>query len=233
MAPDDDDDIKPESRAEPTVRELLDGASLDSVVDATTQAELAKWFALPSVEVAREQGMDLPEDPELVAYREARARALAAVDPYILETVYRRIEDNTEAMFMFDAIIDIRIKTEMGCFDYAGVERQAFAIEPREREIDEDLRDEMKEVAPQALLRDLHRPEDEFEKQFEMIDPSADQRYDIVAAVDEAMKTSWRLPPMADVTPLEEQRRLIAADRALRRRKWWTEVRMPNRKVSE
>ncbi len=74
MAP-DDDAPNPERRDEPTVRELLDGASLDSVVDATTQAELAKWFALPSVEVAREQGMELPEDPELVAYREARACA--------------------------------------------------------------------------------------------------------------------------------------------------------------
>jgi hypothetical protein len=226
MAPDD----KPD---EPTVRELLDGASLDSVVDAATQAELAKWFALPSVEVARERGMELPDDPELVAYREARARALAAVDPYILETVYRRVDDATEAMFMFNAIIDIRIKTEMGCFDYAGVERQAFAIEPREREIDEDLRDEMKEVAPQALLRDLHRPESDFDKQFEMVDPTENLRYDIVAAVDEAMRTSWRLPPLPDVTPLEEERRLLAGDRALRRRKWWTEVRMPNRKVSE
>ncbi|HEX4453073.1 MAG TPA: hypothetical protein VH143_19510 [Kofleriaceae bacterium] len=232
MAP-DDDAPKSDRRDEPTVRELLDGASLDSVVDATTQAELAKWFALPSVEVAREQGMDLPEDPELVAMREARARALAAVDPHILATVNRRIDDNTEAMIMFNAIIDIHIKTEMGCFDYSAVERQAFAIEPREREVDEDLRDEMKEVAPQALLRDLHRPEDEFEKQFEMVDPSAAQRYDIVAEVAGAMRTNWRLPPLPDITPLEEERRLLAGDRAMRRRAWWTEVRMPNRKVSE
>ncbi|HEY1546581.1 MAG TPA: hypothetical protein VGG28_02110, partial [Kofleriaceae bacterium] len=126
-----------------------------------------------------------------------------------------------------------RIKTEMGCFDYAGAERQVFAIEPREREIDEDLRDEMKEVAPQALLRDLHRPEDEFEKHFELIDPAENQRYDIVAEVAAAMKTSWRLPPLPDVTPLEEERRLLATDRATRRRAWWTEVPMPNRKVSE
>jgi hypothetical protein len=228
MAPDDDS-----KRDEPTVRQLLDGAPLDSVVDAATQAELAKWFALPSVEVAREQGVELPADPELVAYREARARALAAVDPYIVETVYRRVDANVEAMYMFNAIIDIRIKTEMGCFDYAGVERQAFAIEPREREIDEDLRDEMKEVAPQALLRDLHRPEDEFQKQFELIDPAADQRYDIVAEVADVMRTNWRLPPLPDVTPLEEERRLLAEDRATRRRAWWTEIRMPNRKVSE
>jgi hypothetical protein len=230
MAPDDDD---PKPANEPTVRELLDGASLDTVVDATTQAELGKWFALPSVEVARERGVELPDDPELVALREVRARALAAVDLEILEAVNRRVDTNTEAMVLFHPTIDIRIKTEMGCFDYAAVERQAFAIEPREREIDEDLRDEMKEVAPQALLRDLHRPEDEFQKQFEMIDPSAAQRYDIVAEVADAMKTSWKLPPMPEITPLEEQQRLLAGDRATRRRAWWTEVRMPNRKVSE
>jgi hypothetical protein len=232
MAP-DDDAPNPDRPHEPTVRELLDGASLDSVVDATTQAELVKWFALPSVEVAREQGMELPEDPELVAYREARARALAAVDPWILETVNRRVDDNTEAMITFNAIIDIRIKTEMGCFDYAAAAAQVIAIEPREREIDEELRDEMKEVAPQALLRDLHRPEDEFQKQFELIDPSAAQRYDIVAEVADVMRTNWRLPPLPDITPLEEQRRLLAGDRATRRRAWWTEIRMPNRKVSE
>jgi hypothetical protein len=232
MAP-DDDDPKSDAPHEPTVRELLDGASLDSVVDATAQAELAKWFALPSGEVAREQGMELPEDPEVVAYREARARALAAVDPWIVETVSRRVDDNTEAMIMFNATIDIRIKTEMGCFDYAAAAAQVTAIEPREREIDEELRDEMKEVAPQALLRDLHRPEDEFQKQFELIDPSAAQRYDIVAEVADVMRTNWRLPPLADITPLEEQRRLLAGDRATRRRAWWTEIRMPNRKVSE
>ncbi len=145
----------------------------------------------------------------------------------------RRVDDNTEAMITFNAVIDIRIKTEMGCFDYAAAEAQVISIEPREREIDEELRDEMKEVAPQALLRDLHRPEDEFQKQFELIDPSAAQRYDIVAEVADVMRTNWRLPPLPDITPLEEQRRLLAGDRATRRRAWWTEIRMPNRKVSE
>ncbi|HEY1611593.1 MAG TPA: hypothetical protein VGG24_20195, partial [Paraburkholderia sp.] len=93
MAPDDDDQ-KPAAPNEPTVRELLDGAPLDSVADAATQAELAKWFALPSVEVAREQGMDLPQDPEVVALLEARARALAVVDPQIVAAVSRRVDDN-------------------------------------------------------------------------------------------------------------------------------------------
>jgi hypothetical protein len=227
MAPDDDEPPKPEP-PDPTVRELLDGAP----VDAATQAELARWFGLPSVEVAREQGMDLPEDPELVAYLEARARALAAVDPRLVEASRRRTDDATEAMYMFNAIIDIRIKTEMGCFDYAMADRQAFAVEPREREISEELRDDMKDVAPQALLRDLHRPESDFEKVFELIDHAAAQKYDIVAEVADAMKTNWRLPPLPEITPLEEQRRLLAEDRATRRRPW-IELPMRNRTVTE
>src|SRR5580698_7591296 len=176
MAPDDDD------KPDPSVKQLLDTA---------TQAELARWFGLPSFEVAVERGLELPEDPEVVALRERRERATANVDPAFLDAIHERNEVRPETLLKFAPNIELRIKTEMGSFDHAMVDR---AIpEPREVEISEALRDDMKDVAPQALLRDLHRSETTFEKQFEIVDAAAD-RYDIVAEVASAMATNWKLP---------------------------------------
>jgi hypothetical protein len=107
---------------------------------------------------------------------------------------------------------------------------RAYSIaEPREVEIPEELRDDMKDVAPQALLRDLHRPETSFDKQFELIDPV--QRFDIVAEVSAAMATSWKLPPLAG-SAMAEERKLLVEDAANRRRPW-TEIAKRSRQVSE
>lgn len=217
MAPDDDD--KPD---DPSVKQLLDTA---------TQAELAKWFGLPSFEVAVERGLELPEDPEDVAYRELRERAAASVDPALLEAMHLRNEVRPATLIKFAALIDIKAKPEMGCFDHSMVDRGHAIAEPREVEIPEALRDDMKDVAPQALLRDLHRPETTFDKQFEIVDAAAEQRFDIVAEVSSAMATNWKLPPL-DVSPFEQERRLLAEDRAIRRRPW-IELPMRHRRVTE
>ncbi len=213
MAPDDD-------KPDPSVKQLLDTA---------TQAELARWFSLPSFEIAVEKGLELPEDPEVVALRERRARATANVDPAFLDAIHERNEVRPETLIQFAPNIELRIKTEMGSFDHAMVDR---AIpEPREVEISEALRDDLKDVTPQALLRDLHRPETTFEKRFELVDAAASQRFDIVAEVASAMATNWKLPPL-DASPFEQERRLLAEDRAIRRRPW-IELPMRSRRVTE
>ena len=208
-----------------------DDKTVKQMIDAATRAELERWFGLPSFERLADDGV-VVEDPEDALARERRARATAAVDPALLDAMHQRNEVRPSTLVKFTPLIDVTIKTEMGSFDHAMAERQLSVGEPREIEVPEELRDDMKDVAPQALLRDLHRPESSFDKQFELYDAAAEQRLDIVAEVAQAMATSWKLPPLDPTTPFEEQRRLLAADRAVRRRPW-TEIPMRNRRVVE
>ena len=203
------------------VKQLLDGkASLDDVVDAATQAELQKWFQLPSFQqVAEAEG---PVDAELEEVRERRAKAMAAVDPALLERIRVRTEVQPETLLRHTWHVDIHVDPSIALFDEAMAERGHHIAEPREVELSDELKDDLKDCTPQALLRDLHRPELVFEKVFEVIDMAAEQKLDIVAEVDQAMKMNLKLPPLGR-SPFEEERRLLVEDRAIRRRPW-TEI---------
>ncbi|MFT3691944.1 MAG: hypothetical protein QM831_02300 [Kofleriaceae bacterium] len=202
--------------------EDFDDKKVKELLDAATQSELAKWFALPSFEQVAEEGgappID-PEDPEMVAVRERREKAMAAVDPALLDAIAARTEARAETMIKNVYHLDIHVKEDVGLFDQAMAERQHQIAEPREVEISDELKDDLKDCTPQALLRDLHRPETFFEKQFEVIDWSAEQKLDIVAEVDAAMKMNLKLPPLG-LSPFEEERRLLAQDRAQRKLPW-------------
>jgi hypothetical protein len=208
---------------EPTVKQLL---------DAKTVAELERWFGLPSFQELAEQGKPPPEaDPELAAAREQRAKAIAAVDPALLEAHRRRVESG-EALIKFQAVIEVRIDPSLTRIDLAHVEQRAIA-EPREVEIPDQLRDDLHECTPQAILRDLHRPESYFDKQFELVDMAAEQRFDIVAAVADAMRTSWKLPPLSG-SLAAEGRALIAEAKEERRRSITHFLpHLPNRRITE
>jgi hypothetical protein len=125
----------------------------------------------------------------------------------------------------------VRVDPSVALFDTAMIARQI--AEPREVEVPEELRDDMKDVTPQALLRDLHRPELSFDKTFEIVDVAAEQRLDIVAEVDAAMKASWKLPPLG-ASPWREAAALVDAIRADERRSWVELAKtLPNRTVEE
>lgn len=216
MAPDDDDK---------RVKDLLDEG---------TQADLERWFGLPSFEQLAEQPPPAPaEDPEVAAVREQRAKAIAAVDANLLERIIDRIERRPQTLVKFEAIIDVHVDPEIAQFDEKMADNVATFADPREVEISDELKDDLKECTPQSLLRDLHRPETDFEKTFEVVDAAAEQRLDIVAEVASAMRTSWKLPPLAS-SPFVESRRLLEEARAHRKRPWAEAVvGMPNRTVQE
>jgi hypothetical protein len=201
------------------------------LIDAATRAELERWFGLPSYQELADRGIKPPEpppeDPEMVERRDA---ALAAVDPALIEA-HRRRTDPPADLIRFKPLIDVRIDPSIALLDLAMIERQHTVAEPRERERSVELQDDLHDCTPQALLRDLHRPELEFEKTFEVVDMAAGQRLDIVAAVAEAMRTRWTLPPFGP-TPLQEARALL---RELRndRHAPWTDIKIPNRTVTE
>jgi hypothetical protein len=204
------------------------------LIDAATRAELERWFGLPSYQELADRGVappePPPEDPEMVEIRKRRDAALAAVDPALIEA-HRRRTDPPADLIRFKPLIDVRIDPSIALLDLAMIERQHTVAEPRERERSVELQDDLHDCTPQALLRDLHRPELEFEKTFEVVDMAAGQRLDIVAAVAEAMRTRWTLPPFG-ATPLQEARALL---RELRndRHAPWTDIKIPNRTVTE
>lgn len=218
---------EPGEPAEPErkVRELL---------DAKTFAELERWFGLPSFQELADKGKAPPpeEDPEIEAVRARRAKAIAAVDPGLLEAHRRRLE-HYESVEGFQSKIDSRIDPSIARVDYGQIERQQSIAEPREVEIPEPLRDDLADCTPQAILRDLHRPELYFDKIFEIVDMAAEQRLDIVAAVAEAMRTNWGLPPFG-VSLAVEGRTLLAELRVARMESITHALpHFPNRRVTE
>jgi hypothetical protein len=220
---------------DPTVKELLDGGQLADAIDVATQRELERWFGLPSFDQLADQPPAEPDaiDPEMAAVIERRDRALAAVDPELLAWIRRRTEDEPETLIRFSAELDVRVDPDVALLDLAMIERAYQLAEPREVEIAEELRDDMRECAPQALLRDLHRPELEFEKTFEIVDAAAEQRFDIVAEVKDAMAARWQLPELGK-SPFVEGRELLAELRADRQRSWAEHLpSLPNRRVQE
>lgn len=212
-----------------------DDKKVKDALDAVTLAELQKWFALPTFEQAAEQQPAQPRetDAEMAAARERRDKALAAVDPALLARIMSRTEGSLETLLGFAATIDVQIDPEMALFDATMADQVATIAEPREVEISDELKDDLRECTPQALLRDLHRSETDFDKTFEIVDAAAEQRFDIVAEVASAMRTSWKLPPLDD-SPWVQTRRLLDEVRAERRKPWTDALKaMPNRRVSE
>jgi len=212
------------------------------VVDDVTRAELERWFGLPSYTQIDEG--DIPKgaepvviDPEVAAVRERRERAIAAVEPRMLdEMAARALRLATPRRERPELVM--RLREDMPIADLDAIERAHHRIaEPREVELPVEMQDDLKECAPQALLRDLHRPELEFEKTFEIVDMAAEQKMDIVKAVADAMRTSWGLTS-ADIaqSPRADATAAIADIRAERRKSWaalWTARPLPNRTVSE
>jgi hypothetical protein len=217
MATDDDDDLK--------VKQLLDPA---------TEADLARWFSLPSfAQVAEQPKPQHVIDEEMQAVIERRDKALANVDPRFVAALHERNEVRPAALLKFEAKIDVRVDEQFGMLDETMIERAASIADPREVEISEDLRDDLKDCTPQALLRDLHRAELEFEKQFEVVDIAAEQRLDIVAEVASAMRTSWKLPELG-ASPLIEAAAVLDGVRANRRQPWTSYLSsLRNRRVRE
>lgn len=224
MATDDNDD-NPDLK----VKQLVEQRQ-----GATTEADLARWFGLPSFQQLAEQPKPQQVvDEEMQAAIERRQRALAHVDPAFVDALYVRTEQTPATLMKFEAKIDVRIDDQFGTLDAQLLERLGSIAEPREVEISDELRDDMRECTPQALLRDLHRAELDFDKQFEIVDVAAGQRFDIVAEVASAMATRWKLPEL-DASPLVESRDVLEAARAERRRPWTDYLpALRNRRVRE
>jgi hypothetical protein len=235
--PDDDDDNPNDTRRslkDRTIKELMaEGGPVP--IDPATQAELEKWFGLPSVTQLADEGKQAAPDggSEMLDIVERRKRASAAVDPALLDALRIRTDDRPSPISKPKYPIELVIDESIAKFDHGMVDRAMTIAEPRTVEIPDALIDDLKDCTPQALLRDLHRPELFFDKLFELVDVAAEQRLDIVAEVRAAMRASWRLPPFED-SPLQQSRVELAKLRDHTSQPWTSFLPLlHNRSVTE
>ncbi len=219
--PNDNDDTQVDQK----VKELIDSA---------TRAELERWFGLPSYEALADQGIhpepSAEEDPKFAERRKRQDAALAAVDPALVEAHRRRTEGMAD-LVKPPPEVTLHVDPSIAQLDTAMIERQGAIADPREFERPPDIVDALSERTPQALLRDLHRPELDFDKAFQRVDMIAEYRVDIAKSIDEIMATSSRLPP-PQPPPFQESYALLQELRAERRQPW-IHIEMPRRRVTE
>lgn len=233
------EDEKPDAPApDPRVKELLErdqGKSLKDIVDEKTAAELQRWFGLPSFEQLEDEGVAArPISPQEEADRAKRQETLDAVAEWMLAGLDYRHHHAWDVV-QFKPLIDVRVDPDMPLFAEAGLQRIRSNAEVRERERPEDIEEELKDQTPQALLRDLHRPELSFEIQYEVGEEMSEVVLDPVVEVRQAMATSWKLPNLGD-PPGVALRKIFAAVREDLLIPWAdlpTLVEMPNRRVTE
>jgi hypothetical protein len=203
-----------------------DDRKAKDVIDAATQRDLERWFGLPTFTQLEDEGkqaqVPTPDiDPEMAAVIARRDKALANVDPAFLASIYARHDHSADDIIVFERTIDVRVaETNFGAVDDQLVQRAGSLAEPREYEPSDELREDMKDCTPQAMLRDLHRPEKYFDK--ELVRPDLEEEglapIDVVKVVKTAMTTRWTLPEPDP--PLVEAERLWTAVRNERRRNW-------------
>jgi hypothetical protein len=199
------------------------------LLDAGTRAELERWFGLPSFEQLADQGVkpEPPEDPEVVELRRRREAAIAAVDPRLFASILRRGAPPL-AVLQPRREVKLHIDPDVACFDQTVLDRQQRIADPRELERPSDIEDVLRESTPQALLRDLHRPVLDFNKAYERVDLI--DLVDAAAEVAVVMASSTKLP--SSPSRAKEAAALLLELRAERKRPW-TEIEMPLRRVTE
>jgi hypothetical protein len=234
MVDDDDEQTHAPPGDDRRVKDLIAAASSSDELDAQTQADLARWFGLPSFQQVEEGEVAAPpasrDDPDVVARRAAQARATAAVDPVLCDALHAR-GAAVERMLVFRPT-ELRIlDPSISALDPVLVARAEASAEPREVDLPMGLRDDLAECTPQALLRDLHRPEIDFRLQLEAdAVVEAQMRVDPVREVREAMaahRATERLEPGW------RQAREALEPLVRAKREPWGDIRTPSRRVRE
>jgi len=214
-----------DKKVDQTVKELIDSA---------TRAELERWFGLPSYEAMAEQGIHPKppeEDPQSTERRKRQDTALAAIDPALVEAHRRRTEGLADRVKPPPEVA-LHVDPSIVQLDTAMIAQRSAIAEPRDVERPRDIEDALRDdCTPQALLRDLPRPELYFDKEFQRVDLLETYRVDIARNIDEIMATSTRLPP-PQRTLFDEGYALLQELRAERKQPW-INIEMPRRRVTK
>lgn len=201
---------------------------LEAELDPATMAELASWFGRPNLSEARER--EVPEELRARAANDldqferlgaalgaleeedrsdVQARAMAAVQPRMLELFdrhHRAADTIRPARPELQPTIDETLVPASVRAMLPTDDDQPKIGEPREIEIPRDIANLLEhDNAPQAVLRDLNRPVEEFERRLEPAFPPTPPEQDMTFAIRDALR--WRPEPVPVIEPLMVIRR--------------------------
>jgi hypothetical protein len=214
---------------EPRARDLVATPERTEELDPETRAQLERWFGLPSYTQLEEEGAD---DPDLAESRERIARACAAVDPALVAHV-DRWTSSADGLLKFEPLDLGKIDPSISAVDDVLVERAGMIADPREVALPQSLINDLADCTPQAVLRDIHRPELQFEIRYEVDQAIAEvARLDVRETIDRAMRTRIRIEFDDGPTALDEMRAALA-DLAALKAQPWKPIPSPNRRVEE
>ena len=200
-------------------------------LDPETQEQLSRWFGLPSFEELEERGEAPPMEPDFAAERrKIQAAASAAVDPALLEALYARADARASVARL--EILELgRLDPSISALDPMLLGRVDAAAEPRTIELPMGIQDALAECTPQAVLRDLHRPEIYFDRRYEvdeqlaalmMVDPLNEVRQLLATRIELQLPE----PPLAEA-------RASIAEMTRAKRAPWSQIRTPTRRVGD
>jgi hypothetical protein len=168
MAPKANDDGKREHAPargehadEPRVRDVL--RQMAPAADEATLSELMSWFELPSYEAVAAAAGELPgaAASDAQAIRERRERAMAHVDPTLVDAILRR-QPAPDRIHRLTAPTWRPWMRGEPIVTFDDSQLPPDLDEWPEWNLDHEIRDWLKTCTPQAFLRDLYRPETEF-----------------------------------------------------------------------
>lgn len=179
--------------------------------DPALLAELASWFERPSIPMLEEQQraaaaapQESLEEAEWRETRERRDKAASAADPALLERLWKRDTDPPpfEPLPPVELTLDETIALKLVRAELDRVERTDPLAPERAFGVPRDITALVSEDnAPQAILRDLYRPVNDYTLRFESpfsdvempdLDPAARVR----AALREHPTITWLGRPM-------------------------------------
>jgi hypothetical protein len=242
-APDDDRDpppdeppspAEPSSAAEPRARDIASAKTtadleqkLDEKLDPQTIAQLASWFGLPSFEQLEEERRRAeapPEEPDERAL--SMAKAAAAVDPSMITLLERHVVRG-------DRMLGDRLPPPMESpvrdisrFDVSLADQLGQLAEPREVERPMWIEDARKESSPQAILRDLYRPETTFNLGYPLPDPEPTLA-ELTGDIRAIATRSYRVRP--DLASAAAQMRELMGELRHWKQVPWGELTFPKR----
>lgn len=141
---------------EPRAADVIAGRVQKDELDPVTMQQLAAWFGGPASSLEPpEPKVETPIERERRELWERRQRAMNAVDLALVEALETKRHAG-DPLIRLPEPMTLPIESPLAQFDMSVWRLHLFDV--REWEVPEDLSDAMADRAPQAMLRDLHRP---------------------------------------------------------------------------
>lgn len=248
---DDDPDRDPPAAPTGRLAELRGGDLLKKRPDELAAelspeevAQLAAWFDLPSFAELAESapsadpaaafdeifssipGFYIPPE-EIARVQKARAQALAAVDPSLVDYLERHLTTG-DRLQRFRATLEVTLTPDRLVRPF----RPTASAEVAEASPPGWVADDLQHQVPQALLRDLHRPEIQIGagEPGEPIEPG-EPPFDPLGEVKAIVAARYRFD--AYVPPALETAAEGLAELAAIKASPWSEIRTSRRRVTE